>query len=144
MYQLCKREATAAIQSAYPFLITINISTYDGKELSLYIWLIDIFKQEQEEYEKEGIRWEKISFTDNQRCIELIENRPIGILSLLEEECRFPKGTDLTLKAKLDQAFLDKSEYYAKPEKQKEEAFRINHYAAQVPFSPQLLLQLFI
>jgi myosin heavy subunit len=36
------------------------------------------------------ISWETISFNDNQGCIDLIE-KPLGVLSLLDEECFFPK-----------------------------------------------------
>jgi myosin heavy subunit len=43
-----------------------------------------VFKLEQEEYVKEQIDWKFISFSDNQKCIELIEAK-MGILSLLDE-----------------------------------------------------------
>lgn len=43
-----------------------------------------VFKLEQEEYVKEQIDWKFISFSDNQKCIELIESK-MGILSLLDE-----------------------------------------------------------
>ena len=33
-----------------------------------------IFKQEQEEYKKEGIVWENVTFQDNQICIDLISS----------------------------------------------------------------------
>ncbi|GAB5572719.1 myosin-6 [Prionailurus iriomotensis] len=60
-----------------------------------------MFVLEQEEYKKEGIEWEFIDFgMDLQACIDLIE-KPMGIMSILEEECMFPKATDMTFKAKL-------------------------------------------
>ncbi len=46
-----------------------------------------VFKLEQEEYLKEGIVWTMIYFYDNQPCIDLIESK-LGILDLLDEECR--------------------------------------------------------
>uniref|UniRef100_A0A8C1Z3S1 Myosin heavy chain, fast skeletal muscle-like n=1 Tax=Cyprinus carpio TaxID=7962 RepID=A0A8C1Z3S1_CYPCA len=53
-----------------------------------------MFVLEQEEYKKEGIEWEFIDFgMDLAACIELIE-KPMGIFSILEEECMFPKATD--------------------------------------------------
>jgi len=52
-----------------------------------------VFKLEQEEYVKEGIDWTFITFSDNQPVIDLIEAKPIGILNLLDEECKMPKGT---------------------------------------------------
>ena len=45
----------------------------------------------QDEYLKEGIEWKMIDFYDNQPCIDLIEIK-LGILDLLDEECRMPKG----------------------------------------------------
>ena len=46
-----------------------------------------MFKLEQEEYVKEQIEWEFITFYDNQPCIDLIECK-LGILDLLDEECK--------------------------------------------------------
>ena len=37
---------------------------------------------------------------DNSECLDLIE-RKLGVLSLLDEESRFPKATDQTLLIKL-------------------------------------------
>ena len=53
-----------------------------------------------------GIEWEFIDFgMDLQACIELIE-KPMGIMSILEEQCMFPKATDMTFKDKLYQTHL--------------------------------------
>ena len=55
-----------------------------------------MFVLEQEEYKREGIEWTFIDFgMDLQACIDLIE-KPLGIMSILEEECMFPKATDMT------------------------------------------------
>ena len=53
-----------------------------------------LFKLEQEVYASEGIDWTHVDFEDNQECVDLIESRPpkgVGILSLLDEECIYPK-----------------------------------------------------
>jgi len=50
-----------------------------------------VFKLEQEEYLREQIKWSFIEFYDNQPCIELIEGK-LGVLDLLDEECKMPKG----------------------------------------------------
>ncbi|KXS10692.1 myosin [Gonapodya prolifera JEL478] len=55
---------------------------------------LQIFKLEQEEYQRESIPWQSIDFVDNQPCIDLLCKKPIGLLSLLDEESNFPKGTD--------------------------------------------------
>ncbi|KTG07021.1 hypothetical protein cypCar_00007022 [Cyprinus carpio] len=53
-----------------------------------------MFVLEQEEYKKEGIEWEFIDFgMDLAACIELIE-KPMGIFSILEEECWLDKNKD--------------------------------------------------
>nr|XP_033797179.1 myosin-15 isoform X1 [Geotrypetes seraphini] len=98
-----------------------------------------MFVLEQEEYKKEGIDWEFIDFgLDLQACIDLIE-KPLGILSILEEECMFPKATDMTFKAKLYDNHLGKSPNLQKPrpdKKRKYEAhFELVHYAGVVPYN---------
>ena len=52
-----------------------------------------MFKLEQEEYVKEELQWTFIDFYDNQPCIDLIEAK-LGILDLLDEECRLQAGSD--------------------------------------------------
>ena len=67
-----------------------------------------VFKLEQEEYVKEQITWSFIEFYDNQPCIELIEGK-LGILDLLDEECKMPKGSDTTWCSKLYDKHLKSS-----------------------------------
>ncbi|KAH0626165.1 hypothetical protein JD844_000980 [Phrynosoma platyrhinos] len=97
-----------------------------------------MFVLEQEEYKKEGIEWVFIDFgMDLQACIDLIE-KPMGIMSILEEECMFPKATDMTFKAKLFDNHLGKSANFGKPRniKGKPEAhFALIHYAGTVDYN---------
>ncbi|XP_067856233.1 myosin-7-like [Heptranchias perlo] len=98
-----------------------------------------MFVLEQEEYKREGIDWVFIDFgLDLQACIDLIE-KPLGILSILEEECMFPKATDMSFKAKLYDNHLGKSANLLKPrmdKKRKYEAhFELVHYAGVVPYN---------
>ncbi|GCB83245.1 hypothetical protein scyTo_0023991 [Scyliorhinus torazame] len=98
-----------------------------------------MFVLEQEEYKREGIDWVFIDFgLDLQACIDLIE-KPMGILSILEEECMFPKATDMSFKAKLFDNHLGKSPNLQKPrpdKKRKYEAhFELVHYAGVVPYN---------
>ncbi|CAJ1080502.1 myosin heavy chain%2C fast skeletal muscle-like [Xyrichtys novacula] len=97
-----------------------------------------MFVLEQEEYKKEGIEWEFIDFgMDLAACIELIE-KPMGIFSILEEECMFPKASDTTFKNKLYDQHLGKSSNFQKPKpvKGKAEAhFSLVHYAGTVDYS---------
>uniref|UniRef100_A0A8C9Y7B4 Myosin-7 n=1 Tax=Sander lucioperca TaxID=283035 RepID=A0A8C9Y7B4_SANLU len=97
-----------------------------------------MFVLEQEEYKKEGIEWTFIDFgMDLQACIDLIE-KPMGIMSILEEECMFPKASDTTFKTKLYDNHLGKSANFQKPRivKGKPEAhFALMHYAGTVDYN---------
>ncbi|XP_048345776.1 myosin-4 [Sphaerodactylus townsendi] len=97
-----------------------------------------MFVLEQEEYKKEGIDWEFIDFgMDLAACIELIE-KPMGIFSILEEECMFPKATDTSFKNKLYDQHLGKSNNFQKPKPAKGKAeahFSLVHYAGTVDYN---------
>ncbi|XP_044837248.1 myosin heavy chain, skeletal muscle, adult-like [Mauremys mutica] len=97
-----------------------------------------MFVLEQEEYKKEGIEWEFIDFgMDLAACIELIE-KPMGIFSILEEECMFPKATDASFKNKLYDQHLGKSNNFQKPKPAKGKAeahFALVHYAGTVDYN---------
>ncbi|XP_040186809.1 myosin-1B-like [Rana temporaria] len=97
-----------------------------------------MFVLEQEEYKKEGIEWEFIDFgMDLAACIELIE-KPMGIFSILEEECMFPKATDVSFKNKLYDQHLGKSNNFQKPKPAKGKAeahFSLVHYAGTVDYN---------
>lgn len=70
---------------------------------------------------------------DNQDCLDLIEKRPIGILSILDEECKFPKSTDLTFLDKLHKN-LEKTARYEKPRLSKTD-FGVEHFAGKVVYN---------
>uniref|UniRef100_A0A665USZ7 Myosin motor domain-containing protein n=1 Tax=Echeneis naucrates TaxID=173247 RepID=A0A665USZ7_ECHNA len=97
-----------------------------------------MFVLEQEEYKKEGIIWEFIDFgMDLAACIELIE-KPMGIFSILEEECMFPKATDVSFKNKLYDQHLGKTKAFEKPKPAKGKAeahFSLVHYAGTVDYN---------
>merc|ERR1712157_385047 len=99
-----------------------------------------MFVLEQEEYKKEGIHWETIDFgMDLAATIELIE-KPLGIMSILEEECMFPKATDMTFRDKLMQQHLGKNDKIGKPKPAKKEGvpdphFELYHYAGTVGYN---------
>ncbi len=60
----------------------------------------DVLKSVQNEYDAEGIQWQHIDFADNQPVLDLIESR-MGIISILNEECMRPRGSDSALCSKL-------------------------------------------
>ncbi|GLJ33257.1 hypothetical protein SUGI_0669180 [Cryptomeria japonica] len=96
-----------------------------------------LFKLEQEEYSLDGIDWTRVEFEDNQECLDLIEKRPLGLLSLLDEECTFPKGTDLTLANKLKQHLNGNSCFKG----ERGSAFGVCHYAGEVVYDTTTFLE---
>ncbi|XP_075041827.1 unconventional myosin-Vb isoform X1 [Mixophyes fleayi] len=90
-----------------------------------------VFKLEQEEYMKEQIPWTLIDFYDNQPCIDLIEAK-LGILDLLDEECKVPKGTDQNWAQKLYDRH-GSSQHFKKP-RMSNVSFIIAHFADKVEY----------
>ncbi|XP_036590039.1 unconventional myosin-Va isoform X1 [Trichosurus vulpecula] len=98
-----------------------------------------VFKLEQEEYMKEQIPWTLIDFYDNQPCINLIEAK-LGILDLLDEECKMPKGSDDTWAQKLYNTHLNKCALFEKP-RLSNKAFIIQHFADKVEYQCEGFLE---
>uniref|UniRef100_A0A182NTY9 Myosin motor domain-containing protein n=1 Tax=Anopheles dirus TaxID=7168 RepID=A0A182NTY9_9DIPT len=90
-----------------------------------------IFKMEQAEYAREGINWTNIDFIDNQEILDMIGMKSLNLMSLIDEETRFPKGTDLTMLSKLHTTHGSKTAY-VKPKYDKDPAFGVQHFAGVV------------
>lgn len=117
-----------------------------------------VFKLEQEEYIREGIDWTFIEYSDNQPVIDIIESKPIGILSLLDEECRMPKGCDKSWCAKLYEQLLppassknaksssnisasSENSVFRRPKMNYQYSFCIGHYAEEVIYDVNTFLE---
>ncbi|XP_022753232.1 myosin-2-like isoform X2 [Durio zibethinus] len=86
-----------------------------------------LFKLEREDYESDGIDWTKVDFEDNQECLDLFEKKPLGLLSLLDEESYFPNATDLTFANKLKQHLKANSCFKG----DRGRAFGVRHFAGE-------------
>eukprot|EP00004_Rigifila_ramosa_P020691 TRINITY_DN5403_c0_g1_i2.p1 TRINITY_DN5403_c0_g1~~TRINITY_DN5403_c0_g1_i2.p1 ORF type:complete len:1321 (-),score=360.16 TRINITY_DN5403_c0_g1_i2:49-3759(-) len=99
-----------------------------------------IFAQEQDIYEKEGIVYHKIDYADNQGCLDLIEKKGTGILSILDEEGKLPKGSNQAFTQKVHAAH-PKNAYLKVPRLSKtqtlnkDEAFVVRHFAGEVCYN---------
>merc|ERR1712015_442887 len=96
-----------------------------------------MFVLEQEEYVKEGLEWAGCDFgMDLQKCIDMFE-KPMGLLSVFEEESLFPKATDQTFAEKLMTNLLGKWPNFAKPNPRPDPDahFAVIHYAATVSYN---------
>ncbi|EEB07886.2 myosin-52 [Schizosaccharomyces japonicus yFS275] len=96
-----------------------------------------VFKLEQEEYASEGLQWSYIDYQDNQPCIDMIENK-LGILSLLDEECRMPTNSEKNWVSKLNSHFTkDPYKNSYKQSRFSETEFTIKHYALDVTYNAE-------
>ncbi|XP_038844411.1 unconventional myosin-VIIa-like [Salvelinus namaycush] len=99
-----------------------------------------VFKLEQEEYNLEDINWQHIEFTDNQDALDMIANKPMNIISLIDEESKFPKGTESTMLYKLNSQHKLNTNYHP-PKNTYETQFGIQHFAGVVHYETRGFLE---
>uniref|UniRef100_A0A8D3DIJ4 Myosin VIIA n=1 Tax=Scophthalmus maximus TaxID=52904 RepID=A0A8D3DIJ4_SCOMX len=99
-----------------------------------------VFKLEQEEYNLEDISWQHIEFTDNQDALDMIANKPMNIISLIDEESKFPKGTDATMLYKLNSQHKLNANYVP-PKNSYATQFGIQHFAGVVHYETRGFLE---
>nr|CAD7591668.1 unnamed protein product [Timema genevievae] len=116
------------------------INYCNEKLQQLFIELV--LKQEQEEYQREGIEWRNIEYFNNQIICDLVEEPHKGMLAIVDEAClNVGKVTDELLLEAMDKK-LSHHEHYASRQlkpldkllKHKVE-FRIRHYAGDVVYN---------
>lgn len=78
--------------------------------------------------------WLFILFCPSIYFIAIFLQRPIGLISLLDEESNFPKASDLTFATKLKQHLNASSCFKG----ERDGAFTVHHYAGEVCLSPPL------
>uniref|UniRef100_A0A3B3UW20 Unconventional myosin-VIIa-like n=1 Tax=Poecilia latipinna TaxID=48699 RepID=A0A3B3UW20_9TELE len=99
-----------------------------------------IFKLEQKEYQKEGVLWNNIQFTDNQKVLELLAGKRCNVLALIDEESHFPQGTDSTLLTKLNKEHQGDKDYIGS-KREHETDFGIRHFAGPVYYNTNGFLE---
>ncbi|XP_025786044.1 myosin-IIIa [Puma concolor] len=108
--------------------LCINIAN----EQIQYYFNQHVFTWEQNEYLNEDVNARVIEYEDNRPLLDMFLQKPMGLLSLLDEESRFPKATDQTLIEKFEGNL--KSQYFWRP-KRMELSFGIHHYAGKVLYN---------
>ncbi|CAL1540127.1 unnamed protein product [Lymnaea stagnalis] len=99
-----------------------------------------IFKLEQAEYNLEGISWKNIEFVDNQGVLDLIADKPMNMLALIDEESKFPKGTDESMLNKLH-FYHSINPNYVKPKAAINQTFGVKHFAGLVVYDCEGFLE---
>ncbi|XP_075241500.1 myosin-IIIb-like isoform X2 [Convolutriloba macropyga] len=97
-----------------------------------YYFNQSIFKAEQMEIEEEKVSGVvEVEFEDNTSLLDSFMAKPFGLFSLLDEESRFPRATEITLIEKFSQHLS--SENFWRP-RHGERLFGIYHFAGQVAY----------
>ncbi|XP_077410184.1 myosin-IIIa isoform X3 [Vanacampus margaritifer] len=91
-----------------------------------------IFAWEQDEYLNEDVDARMIEYEDNRPLLDLFLQKPMGMLSLLDEESRFPQASDQTLVEKFQDNLKTKN--FWRP-KRMDLGFGIHHYAGKVIYN---------
>ncbi|KAJ7417754.1 myosin-IIIb [Willisornis vidua] len=98
-----------------------------------------IFELEQAAYKEEGLPWETIPFNNNEPILNLLLAKPLGLLSLLDEQSAFPQATDKTFVDKLNSSF--KRSLHFQPARGRVLGFSIIHYAGKVQYAARGFLE---
>uniref|UniRef100_A0A8C8SGF1 Unconventional myosin-XIX n=1 Tax=Pelusios castaneus TaxID=367368 RepID=A0A8C8SGF1_9SAUR len=98
-------------------------------------------KAQQEEYAAEGLEWSFIHYQDNRSCLEAIEGSPVSVFSLLNEECRLNRSSNVRqFQARIENALsnnrcIRQDKFSMKPN------FVVSHYAGEVCYQVEGLVE---
>lgn len=116
------------------------INYCNEKLQQLFIELV--LKQEQEEYQREGIEWKKIDYFNNQVICDLVEQPHQGIIAIVDEAClNVGKVTDELLLEAMDKKLRDHPHYMSRQTKPATKElkhkvdFMVTHYAGDVVYN---------
>uniref|UniRef100_A0A8C3AVB6 Myosin IG n=1 Tax=Cyclopterus lumpus TaxID=8103 RepID=A0A8C3AVB6_CYCLU len=117
------------------------INYCNEKLQQLFIELI--LRQEQGEYQREGITWQHIDYFNNQIIVDLVEQPHKGIISILDEAClSVGKVTDTVCLESMGTKLAQHPHYTSRKVRTDQKHglcvckhFRIRHYAGDVTYS---------
>ncbi|GAB5354935.1 hypothetical protein AAMO2058_000162200 [Amorphochlora amoebiformis] len=93
------------------------------------------FKKEEELYAKEEIKFENVGYSDNQDVLDLIEKKRVGLMDMIDEEIRMPRGSDQSYMLKISKKHEKKKVF--KQNKFNKMNFTVSHFAGDVEYSTQ-------
>lgn len=116
------------------------INYCNEKLQQLFIELV--LKQEQEEYQREGIAWQNITYFNNQIICDLVEQSHKGMIAIMDEAClNVGKVTDEMLLDAMDKKLADHKHYSSRQLKPMDKEllhkiqFKVKHYAGDVVYN---------
>ncbi|XP_065896691.1 unconventional myosin-Id-like [Dysidea avara] len=116
------------------------INYCNEKLQQLFIELV--LKREQEEYEREGIKWVQIKYFNNKIICDLVEEAHTGIIALLDEACVGVGNVNDTVFLHALDSRLKKHDHYTSRQVnssdktiERDTEFKIMHYAGNVKYS---------
>jgi myosin V len=93
-----------------------------------------VLRNEQAEYESEGIEWSFIEFPENQDVLDLIDSTT-GILRILDDQCRAPGPSDKAFAVNVYQQCSTLPRFIASRKQQAALMFSVHHYAGPVEYT---------
>ncbi|XP_057468174.1 myosin-17-like, partial [Actinidia eriantha] len=95
----------------------------------------------QKEYTKGETKWSSIDFARNQAVLNLIEDKPVGIIALLDDACLFPKSTHGKFAKNWYDADEFKNNKHFTIPKGSQSTFTISHNGGEVTYEADLFLK---
>eukprot|EP00934_Nitzschia_sp_Nitz4_P007288 Nitzschia sp. Nitz4//scaffold31_size150131//93795//97250//NITZ4_002840-RA/size150131-processed-gene-0.138-mRNA-1//-1//CDS//3329547695//7278//frame0 len=100
-----------------------------------------VLRNEQAEYEREGINWSFIEFPENQDVLDLIDKRGSGILGILDDQCRAPGTTDKSFALDVYNKCKSQPRFSASRKQTANLQFAVQHYAGPVEYSTDSFIE---
>ncbi|XP_067054184.1 unconventional myosin-VIIa-like isoform X2 [Acropora muricata] len=100
----------------------------------LHSFFVDhVFKMEQAEYSREGLDWSPVDFVDNQEVVDTLAQKPMNCFALMDEESRFPMGSDESFLQKLNLQH-ENSSCFVKGKSLSRTSFGVVHFAGTIQY----------
>ncbi|KAI3717859.1 hypothetical protein L1987_69746 [Smallanthus sonchifolius] len=136
-----KRDALATFvyESLFNWLMEeVNTSLKGDEQHTRHtISILDTYGFESlQEYELEGIHWKKVEFEDNQECLDIFEKKPMGLISILNEDSNSSKATNETFTENIKRHLSYNICFSCE-----KGAFRVRHYAQEVQYDASEMLE---
>jgi chitin synthase len=112
-----------------------------GNEELHNAWTRNSIQHNHQAYQQEGLNYHQVKYRDNRRTLDLLLQKPIGVLNILKDACKTAphKGEDALLAQNLKEYFGHYSEFI--PSKSGGISFGIDHFSGKVKYDARNLLE---